>query len=302
MITVSNFTHAVTGDLLKKAPEVLRKDFDFVKENLDLYNEDDTIKKYIDTYISKLNQVAGKKSKKPATKTIPKVKSKATKTKKAKAVTRSVEKTTGKGSAKKKTEKQPYEQVAEVSPEVRFIKRYILMDGKQKTRKQLLAFINSLQRAIEKKQIRKTSRYAEEINHIQGELIKIYNNPNVGETFQFSLDSSDKKVLEKYRKIAGSQKQRASVRLISRYVGIHGKMAVKEKAERLLKAIKNALNKKQIEPEDPYFKEIKTVKTNLEQYLKAKEAKLQINSVDLKGLQGIVKTQTPKKKSLNQKD
>ncbi len=178
--------------------------------------------------------------------------------------------------------------VAQVSPEVRFIKRYLLMDGKRKTRKQLLAFINSLQRAIEKKQIRKTSKYAKEIMHIQNELLAIHNNADIGEAFTFRLDKTDNSVLEKYRKIAGSQKQRASVRLISRYVGIHGKTAVKEKAERLLTAVKTAFRKHQVPAGDPYVSEVKKVQQNLEHYLKAKEAKLTINKVDLKGLQGIV--------------
>ena len=305
MITVSNFTKTITSDILKKAPEVLRKDYEFVKENIDLYDADNTIKKYIDTYISKLNHVAGKSKAKSVKKVKPanSVDKKKPVEKKQAAKKPAVKKKAVKSAPKAKTVtkrnpvKADFVEVPEVSPEVRFIKRYVLMDGKTKTRKQLLSFINALQRAIEKKQIRKTSRYAAEIRHIQNELIKIHNNPDLGDSFHFSLDNSDKKVLEKYQKIAGSQKQRTSVRLISRYVGIHGKVAVKEKAGRLLKAIRNALDKKQIEPADPYIKEVKTVKANLEQYLKAKEQKLQINTMDLKGLQGIAGIQNIKKKS-----
>jgi hypothetical protein len=62
---------------------------------------------------------------------------------------------------------------------------------------------------------------------------------------------------------------------------------VKEKAERLLKAIKNAFKKSQVVKTDPYYKEVKKVEKNLREYVKAKETKLQINKVDLKGLQGI---------------
>ena len=287
MITVSNFTKAVTSDMLKTAPDVLRNDFDFVKENIDLYNDDDDIKKYIDTYISKLNKVAGKAKKPEPAKAKPKSKPQVkvkTSTKKQKvAASKKVSKSTKQQPAKQLS----FEQVAKVSPEVRFIKRYVLMDGKRKTRKQLLSFINTLQRSIEKKEIRKTSKYAKEIVHIQNELVKIYNDNEVGETFTFKLDSSDKSILDKFHKIAGSEKQRASVRLISRYIGIHGKTNVKEKAERLLKAIKSAFKKSQIGKTDPYYKEVKKVEKNLQEYVKAKETKLQINKVDLKGLQGI---------------
>ncbi len=282
MITVANFLNQVSGELLKKAPEVLQNDFDFVKENIDLYNEDETTKKYIDTYIAKFNQVASKsakaKSKQPPKKTKPASKP----TTKTKAPVVKPNKTVA-----KKPASPSYTNLAKISPEVRFIKRFVSMDGKRKTRKQLLTFINSLQRAIEKKEIRKTSKYAKEIMHIQTELINIYNNPEVGDTFTFQLDDSDKKVIEKYRTISGSEKQRASVRLISRYIGIHGKTNVKEKAERLLKAIKTAIAKKQITSSDPYLSEVKKVEKNLQEFIDAKKVKLHINKVDLKGLMGI---------------
>jgi len=335
MITVTNFLKQVSGELLKKAPEVLQNDFDFVKENIDLYNEDETIKKYIDTYIAKLNQVAGKTQKQKISTTKSTNKSAISKKQNPKYkkgfkfidgdefeiieegkpskgngydynVRNNTKKVTfylteaqitkiiksKKSTAKiKVTKVKPptpsSTKVAKISPEVGFIKRYVAMDGKRKTRKQLLAFINSLQRAIEKKEIRKTNKYAKEIMHIQTELINIYNNPKVGETFTFQLDDSDKKVIEKYHTISRSEKQRTSVRLISRYIGIHGKTNVKEKAERLLKAIKNALTRKQITSSDPYLNEVKKVEKNLQEFIDAKKVKLHINKVDLKGLMGI---------------
>jgi hypothetical protein len=287
-ITVDNFSKSVNPELLKNAPKVLKEDFDFVKENIDLYHDDADIKKYIDTYVQKLNatlmakgSTAGRKKTSVTTKkksTLKKsgVSAKAV-SKKRPAVQKKV----------KSTSRSAAEDVSEISVEVRFIKRYILMDGKQKTRKQILSFLNSMQRAIEKKQIRKTSKYAKEIMHIQDELIKIYNDPDVGESFKFSLDKTDKGVLEKYQSIANGQKQRVSVRLIGRYIGIHGKTNVKEKAERLLKSINLAIRKKQVLSSDPYYTEFKKVKRNLEAFVKAKEQRLSISKVDLKGLQGI---------------
>ena len=178
-------------------------------------------------------------------------------------------------------------QVAEITLEVRFIKRYILMDGKKKTRKQLLTFINTLQRALTKKQITKSSKYAKEIEHIEKELVSIYNDAKVGNTFTFRLDDNDKKVVEKFNRIAHSQKQRTSVRLISRFIGIHGRSAVKEKAESLLKSVKQALKSKKITSSDPYYKKVKQVEKNLESYITAKEEKLVVSDAQLRGLQGV---------------
>ena len=294
-ITVDNFSTTVNPGLLKNAPKILKDDYDFVKENIDLYNEDADIKKYIDTYVQKLNtslsanqHVVKKEKRVAASGKKPAVRLKKTTAVKKKAAKKAVVKE--KPKTKTKTTVKPNSNavdVAEVSPEIRFIRRYVLMDGKRKTQRQILSFLNGLQRAIEKKQIRKTSQYAREIMHIQDELIKIYNDPDVGESFKFSLDKTDKGVLEKYHSIAHAQKQRVSVRLISRYIGIHGKTSVKEKAERLLKSINLAIKKKQVESSDPYFGELKKVKTNLETFLKTKEQRLNINKVDLKGLQGI---------------
>ncbi len=292
-ITVNNFTEVMTGNAVKTLPETLQKLYPSVKNKLQFYDDSEKIKAYIDAYISKLNQMAGKsapmkketratgKKQKAKARTMAKKQSPAKKAAAPKKQVKTVPKVAAKPSAT---------EVAKVSPEVRFIKRYVLMDGKRKTRKQLLAFINSLQRAIEKKEIRKISRYASEIEHIQKELLKIYNDSGVGNTFTFHLDDSDKKVIEKYRAIAGSEKQRTSVRLISRYIGIHGQTSVKEKAARLLKAIKTAFKNKKVPDTDPYYKELKKVEGNLNEFLKAKEARLEINKVDLKGLQGIAGT------------
>lgn len=68
---------------------------------------------------------------------------------------------------------KPVEQIDE---EVKFIKRYVLLRGKEKTKEQILSFINSLQKAIVEKRIRKSSQYAEQIRYIQNILIKVYNN------------------------------------------------------------------------------------------------------------------------------
>ncbi len=291
-ITVKNFAERIKDIDLEKFPPKLKEATPLVEMTIEDYDTDPDMKMAIDKYLKQLNEfLAKKRDTKKADKKADK-----------KTVTKKISSTAKKEKPATSTGKKTYEEVAKVSPEVRFIKRYVLMDGKRKTRKQLLTFINSLQRAIERKEIRKTSKYAKEIMHIQNELIKIHNDPDVGDTFTFRLDGSDKKVLEKYREIAGSQRQRTSVRLISRYIGIHGKTNVKEKAERLLKAIKNAFSKKQIDKTDPYYSELKKVQDNLTDYIKAKETRLTINKVDLKGLQGIAgiagTTATKKKNKL----
>jgi hypothetical protein len=52
---------------------------------------------------------------------------------------------------------------------------YALMHGKEKTDRQVLSFLNAVQKAILEKRIRKNSPYAAEIVYIQENLAKLYN-------------------------------------------------------------------------------------------------------------------------------
>ncbi len=278
-ITAQNYQEMIRTINLDELPELLQRSHAMASKSIEsnMYEKNDNIKRVVDTYIAKLNEYLGKQQSQPGSKK----KQKAPKPEKKKAAPKA------KAAAKEKQPKSQVQQVSEVDLEVRFIKRYILLDGKMKTKAQLLTFINSLQRAIEKRQIRKESKYAVEIRHIQNELIKIYNDPGVGSSFTFQFDKKDEALMGKFRGIASSQAQRTSVRLISRYIGIHGKSAVKEKAERLLKAITGAFKTKKVHNDDPYFSELKNIEDNLKSFVNQKKEVLKIDAVTLKGLQGI---------------
>ena len=59
-ITIDNLTEQYPKISVKLPKELNQGEFEFVKDNLDLYKEDDTIKKYIDTFIIKLNEIVSK--------------------------------------------------------------------------------------------------------------------------------------------------------------------------------------------------------------------------------------------------
>lgn len=70
---------------------------------------------------------------------------------------------------------EPKKIKSNTSREVNFIKRFIKLDTKIQSKDQLGQFIKSLQQAILKKQIRKSSLYARHIVKIQDKLIQQYN-------------------------------------------------------------------------------------------------------------------------------
>lgn len=65
MITIHNLLEHYPSIDKKDLPQILQKDYPFVSENIDLYNDDDDIKMYIDTYIQKLNEWLIKKGNMP---------------------------------------------------------------------------------------------------------------------------------------------------------------------------------------------------------------------------------------------
>ena len=172
-------------------------------------------------------------------------------------------------------------QVERISDEVRFIKRYALLHQKVKTPDQMRSFLNSLQKAILEKRIRKTSAYAREIKYIQEALINF-----LRQIKKPALVKVDEKVLERFQKIAASEKQRLSVNYLKRYIGIQGKHLDKEKAIRLHSLIDGAIKKERITGDDPYNTRVKNAKKALETFISSadKNDTLQVHETVLNGI------------------
>lgn len=265
MITVENIISQYPGIDQGMLPKALQKEeFEFIRENIDLYHEDETIKKYMDTFVHKLNEVLVKP-----------VPEKTTKAKKS----QSQKSPKSPRSPTKSNTHEATEPVEKVSLEVSFIKRYAGLHGKTKDKQRILNFLNSLQKAIIEKRIRKTSPYAAEIKNIQGQLIKCYG--QMGKTVKVIIDD---KTLESYSAIAQSEKAMLSVVYIKQYIGLHGKGDVKEKANALSEKIKMAVESGKIAKSDLYFNEITEILESLKSYLGNKTKAPAIKESTLNGI------------------
>ncbi len=276
MITIETIISEYPGIDQSILPEALKQDeFEFIRENIDLYNDDETIKKYIDTFVEKLNEVINKHT--------PEKKVKEKKSRSSKASKEPV------------VEKSPIEEtttpVEKVSLEVSFIKRYVGLHGKTKDKAQILNLLNSLQKAIIEKRIRKTSVYAKEIENIQAQLIKCYN--QMGNIIKVTLDED---TLDSYSTIAQSQKTMLSVTYIKQYISIHGKKDVKEKTKALLSRIEKAIESGKIPETCPYWNEIQEIKSSLESYLANKSKVPVITENTLNGIMSWMARRQQKKK------
>ena len=274
MITVENLIAKYPHISQDSLPTALQQsEFEFIQENIDLYNEDETIKKYIDTFVEKLNESepdrhkSGKANKQKAE---PKVRT----TKQPKQP---------KQKAEKRVDDIVPDDVEFISPEVKFIKRFVGLNEKQTEKSTILSFINALQRSIVEKRIRKTSDYAKEIEKIQNQLIECHN--QMGKTIKISIVPE---TLEKYIAITKSEQVAATVKLIKQYIALHGKTDVKKKAKSLYDRIDKAINNGDISHNDVRYNEIHEIEQALIAYLQDATDSININQTTLNGLMGII--------------
>lgn len=192
-----------------------------------------------------------------------------------------------KSNTKKKAEKQTTTDnstpVEALSPEVKLIKRVITLQGKTikkanaDTKNNPRTILNALQRAILSKQIRKTSKYADEVMYAQDALIRIVNGALSG-----ALSNSDVINLVRYDdlvKVANSEYVSETAKIASQFIKIQEKEGKEKEASNLLKRIDKSGEKGE---------EIDAMKKSLKNYVDGKTTKLKASEQVLKGLHGIV--------------
>jgi hypothetical protein len=187
---------------------------------------------------------------------------------------------------KKEPKPDPYASATPVealSPEVKLIKRVITLQGKTMkkanadTKNNPRTILNALQRAILSKQIRKTSKYADEVMYAQDALIRIVNGALSG-----ALSNSDVINLVRYDdlvKVANSEVVSETAKIASQFIKIQEKEGKQKEAENLLKRIDKSGEKGE---------EIDGMKKALKNYVEGKTSKLKASEQVLKGLHGIV--------------
>jgi len=282
MITIENYFEATKNFIWDDYPEAIRKGNDYMKmateegRNWDNYHSSESVKRVIDLYLSKLNELVGKKApakekkERPLSPT-PKASVKPTQPRAAKA-------------DRPGASPQRVDLVERIPEEIRIIRRFINLDGKSKTKEEVLRFINSLQKAIVEKRIRKASAYAEQIRFIQDKLIDVYNTMKAKIKIELKPET-----YEALKKLTDEQKVMPSINFIKRYIGMNGKTGMKEKARLLLEQINRAMDKGRITDSDPYIVEIHELKKHLKAFTDSKGIKtLEIEKASLNGLNGIL--------------
>ncbi len=273
MINTGNYFETIKTVDFSNLPDALKNGDKLTRgaaqNNWSAYNSNDNIKRVVDAYMNHLDEWIRKYI--APEEEIKKLKHRSANKDKSK-----------KSESDQKVKSDEPNQVEKVALEIAYIKRYLGLHGKIKDRRQILSFINGLQRAIVEKRIRKASKYAREIESIQDQLISCYE--KMDETVQIQIDE---KSLESYTAIAHSEKTMQTIAFVKQFIGIHGKKAVKVKAQLLLKRINKAIEAEKITKADPHFSQLQDVIKSLDIYLEGKTTAPEINTAALNGLMGI---------------
>jgi hypothetical protein len=300
MLNTKNYFEKVHQLNWEEVPEALAKGHKLVEgaaqSNWAAYNSNENIKRVVEAYFQKLsdyisnNPSPGESKKGSVTKSLPK---KSTSIPKPKP-----ESTKTSAPVKSEAEsEEDYEStpVEFIDTDVQFIRRYASMHGKVKSQSQILNLIHSLQKAILERRIRKDSPYAKEIELMQSQLIKCYE--QMDQMIEVKIDSKN---LKRYLEIANSQEGMLSITLLKAYVSLNGKKDIRDRAERLLNRMRKAVTSGKISKSDKYADRLNEAFVTIKNYLDSKAAYLNINKAQLNGLMGILGDDLfGQKKSLN---
>jgi hypothetical protein len=291
-ITISNYYNTVKGMDWHSMPDGLKEGHELVEglhtdgtKDFQLYSLDKDIQATVDLYFSKLGGYLSKPAQpsKPAQRAAP------PQAKRADPVKRQPAKPAPKAPAAKPApvdnDQEDAINYSERMPdEIRFIKRYIALHEKVKTKEEILRFIKALQKSILEKRIRKTSEYAADIEKIQKDLVGTYNKMRGRATFVISNAA-----VKKYREATGGEKVYPSVQYLHRYRNLIGKQGIREKAIKLMGQIAKSVSKGIIKRQDPYAGNLEKAYSQLVDFRKDKKKKvLEIGQQELNGLEGIL--------------
>ena len=301
MLNTKNYFDKVQQLNWEELPEALAKGHKLVEgaaqNNWAAYSTNENIKRVVEAYFQKLSDYLSKNpmpsgGSKPSAppKSLPK----------ATAPLRTPKSEPPKAPAPKKPEPEDeadYEStpVEFIDTDVQFIRRYAAMHGKVKSQAQILNLLHSLQKAILERRIRRDSPYAKEIQLMQNQLIKCYE--QMDEMIEVKIDSKN---LKRYLEIANSQEGMLSITLLKAYVSLNGKKDVRDRAERLLTRMRKAVTSGKVTKSDKYADRLNDAFVTIKTYLDSKSAYLNINKAQLNGLMGILGDDLfGQKKSLN---
>ena len=177
-----------------------------------------------------------------------------------------------------------------VDEQTRIIRRFLSLHKRNKTGKDLLNLKNAIDRYVKHGLINCQSKYKQLIIEIDKRLVNALQQVD-DLSHHLTMEIGDQPLICQLVQVAGSSQVYPSIRLLNRYLGVHGrkKSEVGDKATRLLTAIERAIKKQTVRKEDPFFAELMAAQKELKKFLASKNDKaLAIKPTSLAGLHGLM--------------
>ncbi len=291
MITKENIAQNIASIEEMKLPEIVKQTFDQVKILTDDFtdwsdfNDDKQMNEKLEHLLDTINKADKNQKPVPVPAIIPApvaVKVKKEHVKKERIKKEHVKKV----KSPKPVKEDAHEYVEAIDPAVRFIKRYVRLDGKTLHKEDILRIITPLQRAIRTHQIRQQSKYADNIIYIQHQLLRIWNkHRNSGAAFKLDFDAKDQEIVNTLKDISVAMKVRTDISLIKRFISLEGKSDNKVTAKKLYAD----LVKTKVSPMSKYWAELNEIKDILDRYLNGSSDfdPIRTMSFTLDGLMGL---------------
>jgi hypothetical protein len=282
MITKNNYLEKVSEYGVERLTGALKETHEFLKEatsdfsDWSLYEDDPDIKETTRIYFEKLEKLIGRNSETE----IKKDNRKSGQEKESDKIHKKT-KSQAAHQTNHDTNVKKIERVEHLEEEIKFIKRFVGLHNRTKSKNAILNFIKAVQKAIVQKIIRKTSKYAKEIQYIQKTLVEAFNNAKGDISFVIHKDN-----LPNFVAIAGGEEVFHSIGMIKRFIGMEGKPVELQKRQNFIKFIENAFKKQKLK-DDPYEDKVKAILKELKK-TKSEKIPVVIEHEELKGLHGIL--------------
>lgn len=182
--------------------------------------------------------------------------------------------------------------VRDLDVELQLMRRFVGMNGKPRTRKQVLALLAALNRAITKGHIRKSdnpTRFHKEMAYIQDRLAYALSHAfkKVKEGDAVLLEFKEDEV-GAIKALVKSYAVYPSVRLALRFFAMEGKAPDAAKAKALLDQVRQAVASGKVGEDDPAFRLINRVEAALADYVEGVSGTVRVTDTTLEGLAGVV--------------
>ena len=154
-----------------------------------------------------------------------------------------------------------------ISEEIRFIRRFLWLDGKNRSKESIKRLLFSLQKAMVERRIRKNSPYADEIQKIHDNLWQIAVD-NQLQSFEVEIDP---KLKAHYKEIVNSQTVKEAVRILKKFISLQGQSDIDKEVLKLHKRASVLLENKSFQKDEMYHYRVSQAFDELTYYIEDME-------------------------------